>query len=161
MRRNAVGRCGTPMERFMRKVEVIPFVECWLWSAGIDGGGYGSFGDGIRVVCAHRWLWEQTNGPIPHGMELDHLCRVRNCVRPSHLEPVTRRINVLRGMAQHAIKYRNRIASGVCESGHPLTEWHNGKANSNGYCQTCKRMYVNAYRARFGRKRYTTTRRTV
>jgi len=61
--------------------------------------GYGRVNLGVRgagVALAHRVAWELTNGPIPDGHELDHLCRTRNCVNPGHLEPVTRAVNCAR-----------------------------------------------------------------
>lgn len=76
---------------------------CWLWTASVNAGGYGRIGmpigdknkDPWRV--AHRVLWEYFNGPVPNGLELDHLCRNRRCVKPSHLEAITRQENALRG----------------------------------------------------------------
>lgn len=66
---------------------------CWLWTGSQDGKGYGKTGRG-RI---HRIVYEELVGPIPDGLQLDHLCRVRNCVNPAHLEPVTGRENVRRG----------------------------------------------------------------
>lgn len=72
--------------------------DCWLWTGTIDDGGYGMIaGEGGRnYLRAHRVMYEILVGPIPKGMQLDHLCRVRNCVNPAHLEPVTPRENTLR-----------------------------------------------------------------
>jgi hypothetical protein len=68
---------------------------CWIWSGAFNGGGYGCFGRAL----AHRYAYELCMGPIPEGLDLDHLCRVRKCVNPAHLEPVTRAENVRRGLA--------------------------------------------------------------
>jgi hypothetical protein len=62
---------------------------CWLWNRPPNNAGYGTIKVDSRTVMAHRFAWELASGPVPDGMELDHLCRVRACVRPSHLEPVT------------------------------------------------------------------------
>src|SRR5690348_9305170 len=61
---------------------------CWLWR-GAKSKGYGQARIDGRVYYVHRLLFEAERGPVPEGLELDHLCRVRWCVRPSHLEPVT------------------------------------------------------------------------
>lgn len=72
-------------ERFFTKVE---FTEaCWLWRGAITNRGYGNFIEHGQNVGAHRWAYEFCVGPIPSGMELDHLCRQPFCVRPDHLEP--------------------------------------------------------------------------
>jgi hypothetical protein len=111
------------LSRFMSRVEKIPFVECWLWVGATASKGYGSFWVGNRTVQAHRWLWELERGAIPSGLQLDHLCRVRNCVRPSHLEPVTGRENFMRGFAPSAQSLRRRIQAQGCSAGHPLSRW--------------------------------------
>lgn len=77
---------------------------CWLWLASLTPSGYGRIGlsnlssrtFGRRQIMAHNLYWERANGPIPDGLELDHLCRVRRCVNPTHLEPVTRAENLRR-----------------------------------------------------------------
>lgn len=88
--------------RFLAKVRMIPG-GCWLWMAGRTGptgtdrrGGYGSFWDGHRMRAAHLVSYEMFVGPIPPGLTLDHLCRVRHCVSPADLEPVTRTENTRR-----------------------------------------------------------------
>mgnify|MGYP001608583411 CR=1 FL=1 len=81
-------------ERFWAKVLVGD--GCWDWQASKTPGGYGSFRAADRTVCAHRFSYELLVGPIPEGLDLDHLCRNKGCVNPEHLEPVTRRENMLR-----------------------------------------------------------------
>lgn len=70
---------------------------CWIWQKGKDGRGYGAAWTGERVIKAHRMMWERHRGPIPAGLDIDHLCRVKACVNPDHLEPVTRAENCRRG----------------------------------------------------------------
>lgn len=106
---------------------------CWLWTGGITSAGYGAFypWPGSKQVSAHRFCYENEIGPIPVGLELDHLCRVRHCVRPSDLEPVTRQINLLRGDTIVA-KQAARI---VCSEGHQFDRVYNGKR----HCSVCDR----------------------
>lgn len=70
---------------------------CWLWSGAITSTGYGHLAVNRRWVRAHRWYYEYYVGAIPEGLQLDHLCGVRHCVNPAHLEPVTQTENVRRG----------------------------------------------------------------
>lgn len=69
---------------------------CWLWTGSTNRGGYGNFSH-LGEVSAHRSAFHALVGPIPAGMHLDHLCRVRSCCNPAHLEPVTNRENARRG----------------------------------------------------------------
>jgi len=70
---------------------------CWIWLGSRRGHGYGKVGVNGRYVGAHRAFYERDKGSIPDGMELDHLCRVRLCVNPDHLEVVTHKENMRRG----------------------------------------------------------------
>ena len=103
-------------DRFWSKVDTGG--ECWLWLASLYPGGYGNFWDGTRHVRAHRWAYERLVGPIPEGLQLDHLCRVRVCVNPDHLEPVTNRENIMRGEGLTAKQARQTH----CKRGHEFTE---------------------------------------
>lgn len=115
---------------------------CWLWTAAPDGKGYGAFSDTGRVVVkAHIWAWEAEHGPTPDGLELDHLCRVKLCVRPSHLEAVTHGENVSR-----ARKARTR-----CRRGHDLTDPANVRIRQRDgarICRACAREHDAAWRER-------------
>jgi hypothetical protein len=82
------------LDRFMAKVYKTE--TCWLWTAAKATNGYGMFGSLNDVTTAHRWAHELFIGPIPEGMDVDHLCRVRECVNPEHLEAVTRIENLRR-----------------------------------------------------------------
>lgn len=97
----------TVEERFWGKVNKNAPNGCWEWTAGLFSNGYGQFWSSGRIVGAHRWAYEALVGPIPEGLELDHLCRNIKCVNPTHLEPVTSKENTLRGegpTAQNAKK---------------------------------------------------------
>ena len=108
-------RIPSAEERFWQKVDKTP--GCWLWTACVTGLGYGQFRvtHGAPTVYAHRWAYEAMVGPIPDELVLDHLCRTPSCVNPSHLEPVTQRINVLRGESPVAKRARqtHRAVDGV------------------------------------------------
>lgn len=91
---------GDRTARFMAKVDLAGHGGCWLWTAAVDPTtGYGKFhiGPDQRTCGAHRFAYELLVGPIPDGLVLDHLCRVRHCVNPQHLEPVTVGENLRRG----------------------------------------------------------------
>lgn len=119
---------GEPLVvRFMGKVDQMD--TCWLWR-GHTLRGYGVYYFGDRPVRAHRVSYELFVGPIPAGLQLDHLCRVKHCVRPSHLEAVTALVNTMRGNGPAAINSRKTC----CPRGHPY-----GRVNSQGrrWCRIC------------------------
>lgn len=81
----------TTSERFWAKVDKTE--TCWLWTAAITPRGYGQFVVDGKKVAAHRFIYEQLIAPIPDGMQLDHLCRIRRCVRPDHCRIATNKEN--------------------------------------------------------------------
>lgn len=106
-------------ERFWEKVVPEPNSGCWLWIGALDTGGYGFFYVAVgQFIRAHRFAYERLIGTIPGRRDLDHLCRIRRCVRPSHLEPTTRQVNVLRGVGLAADNARREI----CINGHDFTD---------------------------------------
>lgn len=92
----------TEMERFLSWVRKTD--ACWYWTGYLKPNGYASFypGGGAHVpkVYAHRWSYENHVGPIPEGLQIDHLCNVRHCVNPQHLDVVTHRTNLDRRNAR-------------------------------------------------------------
>lgn len=88
-------------ERFWSRVDVRDPVECWPWTGLKDRDGYGRFRVNAqqKAFGVHRWAYMSLRGPIPEGLVIDHLCRVRHCVNPDHLEAVTNAENVRRGRA--------------------------------------------------------------
>ena len=89
---------GRPVDRFWSHVDVEgplssyqpDLGNCWIWTLSPDGQGYGQIKvDGV-LVLVHRFAYDLLVGPIPVGLTIDHLCMVKMCVRPAHLEPVTR-----------------------------------------------------------------------
>lgn len=91
---------GTLLERFEEKVERTE--DCWLW-LGSKVMGYGVLGLNYKLVYAHRVSYEEYVGPIPTDYEVDHLCRVRACVNPAHLEAVTGTVNRQRQAAARKV----------------------------------------------------------
>lgn len=109
----------SPLARFHQKYEVTP-TGCWLWTGGLfagDGGGYGQFYVDGRNWHAHRWAYTVLVRPLDDDETLDHLCRVRPCVNPDHLEPVPIAVNLLRGVGAPARNARKTH----CVRGHELT----------------------------------------
>lgn len=90
------------MELFLKhkhKIDVCKETGCWQWQGEINRNGYGrAYHKGRRPVV-HRLLYEDLVGPIPEGLVLDHVCKVRNCCNPMHMDPVTQKENVHRGDA--------------------------------------------------------------
>lgn len=74
---------------------------CWIWQGLINNNGYGVTGIGQRKIYVHRWMYERFKGAIPPKLEIDHLCRIPRCVRPDHLEAVSHRDNMARGILIH------------------------------------------------------------
>lgn len=128
----------TDIERFMDKVSPEPNSGCWLWLGGTNGDGYSNFGMNGGSVRGHRWSYEYHIGPIPEGLQIDHLCRVRCCVNPHHLEPVTNQENARRGAACGTFGTHSRSRT-HCPYVHPYSE-ENTYTRKNGTrrCRACK-----------------------
>lgn len=113
--------------------------SCRIWTGTLDYGGYGHLTLNYRTELVHRLSYETHVGPIPPGMQIDHLCRVRSCINPAHLEAVTARENQRRGESPVSINARKTH----CVRGHEL-------AGANLYvtpdgrrqCRTCHRERV-------------------
>lgn len=116
------------LDRLMAKVIRRPS-GCWEFTGYINPAGYGQISDGDRQMrLAHRVAYRELVGPIPDGLTLDHLCRVRHCVNPEHLEPVTQKVNSLRANTPKT----------HCVNGHEFTTDNvYRKANGKRYCRTC------------------------
>jgi hypothetical protein len=119
-----------------------PNSGCWLWLGGLTTSGYGYTGHRSSSVAAHRLSYEKHRGPIPEGLVLDHKCRVRSCINPDHLEPVTSAENYRRGKLHRQYKPH-------CSRGHLYTaettwvdEW------GRRQCRVCWRLIRDRDRAR-------------
>ena len=123
---------------------------CWLWVGVKTHDGYPYWGTtGNKTVYAHRFIYEQEIGPIQKNLTLDHLCRVRHCVNPAHMDPCTIHENIARG----DYGWRKRLT--YCKNGHEFTPEniyfaHNGGRNGKGrrQCRECGRLATKSYLAR-------------
>lgn len=135
-------------ERFDARIEKT--ATCWLWTGSHSRGGYGQVQIGRRSknghpspALAHRVAYELFVGPIPEGLTIDHLCRVRHCVNPAHLEPVTRGENTLRGNGACAVNARKTH----CKRGH-LLDGDNVRLRPTGReCRACADLGATRRRA--------------
>lgn len=112
--------------------------DCWIW-IGAKWARYGKFYVRPKRHSAHRWGYEALVGPIPDGLELDHLCRNLLCVNPDHLEPVTHEENVRRGIVGAVNRARQRAVT-HCPKGHPYNEQNTYyAARGSRNCRVCGR----------------------
>lgn len=138
--------------RFLNKLEPVDS-GCWMWTGTRDQ--YGRFKQAGRSLLAHRVAYEHWVGPIPVGLQVDHLCRQPYCVNPDHLEAVTIGMNVLRGAGITAENARKQH----CRQGHALTGDNLyvtplGRRN----CSACRTAARRAYEQRTREKRDANTR---
>jgi hypothetical protein len=135
----------SPLERFADKVALTPS-GCWEWTGCVSKLGYGWLFWNGRATLAHRWIFEASVSDIPPDHVIDHLCRNRKCVNPSHLECVTMGENTKRGTLHliQKVKARNQTQ---CKNGHPLFG-PNLALNAAGhrYCRTCQRANAAAWK---------------
>lgn len=123
---------------------------CWDWIGSKGSHGYGQAWDFDKktVVLSHRYVYEIEVGPIPEGLTLDHLCRNKSCCNPAHLEPVTMRVNSLRGIGRSAIN----AAKTHCPKGHQLADDNLTTRSFTGRrgreCVVCRRYYARIKSAR-------------
>jgi hypothetical protein len=135
-----LGRTDLPVG--LRRWDPDPATGCWIWRGWKNPEGYGSTTVARRTRLAHRAMYELLVGPIPEGLQIDHLCRTRDCVNPDHLEPVTARENTLRSNAPTAKNARKTH----CPKGHPYDEantyvWKR-KGNTHRRCKACHSALV-------------------
>ncbi len=147
-------------ERLLRRVVAGPNC-CWIWTASVDPGGYARIGyKHSRAMMAHRASYQEFVGPIPEGMTLDHLCHVRRCINPAHLEVVTQAENNRRALVRareigrvaplvHGTlaMYRSVTAKCRCDLCRQAIRNYNRDLRSRQggpksyWCDDCKRMH--------------------
>lgn len=110
--------------KFFKTVDITGF--CWLWRGKLTDKGYARTTFNGVQTGAHRKAYELLAGPIPEGLELDHLCRVRHCVNPDHLEPVTHEENVARAKAFRNLASTHTRVPKTPKVRKPLTHCHKG-----------------------------------
>jgi hypothetical protein len=126
----------TIADRIESSIVRIPESGCWVWEKSLTNLGYARIAHNGKARHAHRVSFENYIGKVPDGLELDHLCKVRCCVNPNHLEPVTRYENISRSAA-----WTYRKARTHCPKGHELTDDNKYTAKSLGnkyLCLKCK-----------------------
>lgn len=104
------------IDQVLSNIEIDPNTECWVWRGPRQNAGYGHIGRGKKHLI-HRLTYEHFVGAIPAGLQIDHLCRVRLCCCPWHLEAVTQRENILRGEGITAVCARKTH----CPRGHEFS----------------------------------------
>lgn len=124
----------TPQERFWEKVDKTG--ECWLWQGYISHNGYGRFAPSDTIYQAHRLAYEWCVGPIPEGIQIDHICHVRNCVNPEHL-----RLATVKQQKENILPLRNNTSGYRGVHRRPNGKWkaqvnHNKVAYVVGYYDT-------------------------
>ena len=125
------------LHRFQKNIELDLLEGCWLWKGSVNRDCYGTFWYEGKTRLSHRMSYEHWNGPIPKGLQLDHLCRNRNCVYPQHMEPVTFAENQRRGIQRN--QYMDKTH---CVRGHEFNEKNTYMKPNNGgrECRVCKNI---------------------
>ena len=130
-------------QSFWDRVEPEPNTGCWLWMS-YTSDGYGRTTISGKFKLTHRIAFEAIFGPVPDGLVLDHLCRVRSCVNPSHLEIVTHRENILRGEGLAA----KAAVRDTCARGHSLSDAPTRRDGRSRICRECSNRRNREYRKR-------------
>lgn len=140
----------TKFEKFMLKVRKEPS-GCWIWTRAINAYGYGKLKYNNKHTSSHRVAYQELVGPIPAGLQLDHLCRNRACCNPAHLEPVTCRENLLRGDTLQA----KNIAKTHCHRGHAYSAENTYRyPDGRRRCIACRKIDDNQDGPRARRRDY-------
>ena len=125
------------IERFLLKINVVDS-GCWEWT-GCSSHGYGLMKINSKMIGVHRFIYEYFVGKINHALQLDHLCRNRKCANPDHLEQVTLKENLRRGINHN----RNKTH---CIHGHELTPENTYGVINPRKCRTCRIQRCVLYR---------------
>lgn len=136
-----------PRIRIEANVEIDPATGCWVWSGARGADGYGRIGVHYKKKLAHRVAYEDFVGPIPPGLQIDHLCFNRCCANPAHLEAVTGAENVARAGAAGLLDRKSTNTH--CKNGHAFTA-ENTNRTPQGWreCRACGREKMRRLRSR-------------
>ena len=134
-------RRGAPLCFPWSRVSLVSPTGCWIWLGRRSSSGYGQIVTSGKRQGVHRYLYEALIGPIAPRLVIDHLCRTPLCVNPYHLEPVSDRVNILRGVGLSAANYKKAS----CKRGHRLdaANTYLYRARDGGYerhCRACGRQ---------------------
>lgn len=148
-----------PIEKYLSLVDWEVFDKkihktgnCWNWTGRLNHFGYGVFVVKSRSLRVSRLVYERQIGPIPKGLTIDHLCRNRRCVRPSHLEAVPNRENILRGVGATAVNSRKTH----CKRGHEFSStntYQSQHSQTGDWRRECRICLAEKERQRPARKR--------
>jgi len=135
-------RLRSDVQRFWSKVQPMHiYKNCWVWQGSKNNKGYGHFHSNGKNRLAHRYAYELLVGEIPDGLQIDHTCRIRECVNPDHMEVVTSKENTLRGEGPTAKNAKKTH----CNNGHEFTEANTYQQKNGRECRICR----TARKARF------------
>lgn len=130
------------LDIIMSRTSPEPNSGCWLWTGGVTDRGYAQITRNRRSELVHRVIYELTYGPIPLNLQIDHLCRVRCCVNPQHLEAVTAKENINRsklvGKTGNKIGPKHNFNKTHCPSGHEYNSANTIMYNGYRYCRVCR-----------------------
>jgi HNH endonuclease len=125
---------------------------CWNWIGYVNDNGYGIFSINNKQYRAHRVSYEIYTSSVPLSLDLDHLCRNRRCVNPNHLEPVTRKVNLMRSetacLSGGMSTARKKMSNNFCNRGHQYTKENtrirvDHKGRRSRVCRTCRNKRAN------------------
>jgi len=143
-----MGQIGRPpIQRFAAKVALSQ--GCWLWTGALNPRGYPLLNVGGRSTLAHRYAYETFGGVIPDGWTLDHVCEMKACVNPNHLDPAPALVNHARANRQLFGIGQSRKTR--CPQGHPYDEANTYRHRGERHCRTCAREANRRWTARKGK----------
>lgn len=146
----------------MLHIRIDPITSCWVWTGCLSIFKYGKFRLNKKTIAAHRWSYENFIGPIPKGLEIDHMCHSpdhcrggitcphRRCVNPEHLKISTAKDNHQRHRSASNIYCRGELVTPIthCKRGHEFTPENTRLCKTSRTCKTCHRNYIREYKRR-------------